>query len=205
MSEQKFFNAVSYVFHPLLIPFYGFILLFSYGSFIAHVLSLELKIALLVIIALLTIFIPAFFVRLLKRKGSVQDLQLSNAKERTIPYLFTILFYGVAYYNLRNDGLPAILAVFMLSAIITLVSVVCINLFYKISAHMVGISALSATAFFLQQKFQVDTAMLFLLIILIAGLIATARLHAHAHTPSQVYTGFLLGFSIQYLTLYCFV
>jgi membrane-associated phospholipid phosphatase len=36
-----------------------------------------------------------------------------------------------------------------------------------------------------------------IIIIFVSGLVATARLKLNAHTPAQVYTGFLAGFIIE--------
>jgi len=202
MLEHKIAKLISVIFHPLFIPLYGFILLFLNGSFIAYILPLELKLALLGSLLFLTILIPVFFVVMLKRNEWVDDLELTVRKQRTVPYMITIVFYLVAYYNFSHSGLPVLLGILMLASAFALGILVLSNFFLKISAHTFGMGALVATLFFLHQVFEVNIAALFLLLIFFSGLVSYARLRLNAHSPTQVYLGFLFGVLAQYYALY---
>ena len=46
-------------------------------------------------------------------------------------------------------------------------------------------------------QIQMDMSVALIAIILLSGIVAYARLKLNAHTPSQVYSGFVLGFFIE--------
>ena len=59
---------------------------------------------------------------------------------------------------------------------------------------MIGIGGLLALAFILSFKLMVNIQIVIMLLILISGVIGTARMVLKAHNSIQIYTGFLLGF-----------
>jgi membrane-associated phospholipid phosphatase len=46
-------------------------------------------------------------------------------------------------------------------------------------------------------RLQLDFEAVLIAVLLVSGIVAYARLRLNAHTPAQVYTGFLLGFAIE--------
>ncbi|MDQ4141322.1 MAG: hypothetical protein M3142_12475, partial [Bacteroidota bacterium] len=74
-----------------------------------------------------------------------------------------------------------------------------ISYFWKISAHSVGMGG--ALGFIiLLHTWQPEERTLYLVsgTILLSGIVLSARLALNAHTPSQVYTGFLLGLALGF-------
>jgi membrane-associated phospholipid phosphatase len=86
-------------------------------------------------------------------------------------------------------------------ALVTLISV-----FWKISAHSVGISGIAGFLFGFYYKYA-DQQLFYpiLAIILIAGLLMSARLALNAHNPMQIFVGALLGWSISFGAIYVFL
>ncbi len=66
---------------------------------------------------------------------------------------------------------------------------------------MIGAGGLVALIAFLAFSLQVDLQFYLGITVLLAGLTGTARIILKAHTPVQVYTGFLTGFSVVMLTM----
>jgi len=64
---------------------------------------------------------------------------------------------------------------------------------------MIGIGGLSGVLFGLGQLLQADVMAPFLICIITAGFLGTARLLLNAHTPLQIYTGFLIGFLTEWI------
>jgi membrane-associated phospholipid phosphatase len=50
-------------------------------------------------------------------------------------------------------------------------------------------------------RLSIDLRFISMCSILIAGFVGFARLKLNAHSPSQVYTGFLLGFLVEFLLM----
>jgi membrane-associated phospholipid phosphatase len=94
--------------------------------------------------------------------------------------------------------------VFSLSVItICLVLLTCISFFWRISAHMTGISGFLAIITMTGIRYPM-LEMLYpqLFAILVCGGIATSRLYLNAHTPLEVLGGFVLGFTVCSFSFY---
>ena len=70
---------------------------------------------------------------------------------------------------------------------------------WKISVHMLGIGGLIGAIIGISQRFQFDHSMILVALILFAGLIGYARLKTNSHNYRQVYAGFILGISVEWI------
>jgi membrane-associated phospholipid phosphatase len=82
-----------------------------------------------------------------------------------------------------------------------LVITLIVNLKWKISAHMIGLGGVTGAITAISQKFSIDLLFVLLLLIFISGIVGWARLYLYAHKPSQVYTGFVVGFLCLFLLI----
>lgn len=107
------------------------------------------------------------------------------------------IFYFAESYFLMNTDIPVLIKALMFGATLLVISVLLINLFWKISAHMTGIGGLCGMMLAVSYRLQINLHLIIILLFLIAGLVAFSRLKLSAHNPAQVYIGFLLGVSVQ--------
>lgn len=190
---------VSAVFHPLVMPALGtYILLNSEVS--VPLLDASSKNIVLTVVVLCTFCLPLLFILLLNYKKLVHLNFLSVREDRIFPYIITSLLYYVNFYLLRRMGVPFIIQLFSLTSVIAVIITLLVNMFWKISAHMTGIGGITAMVMILAQFFFVDAAVYMISAISIAGLVGFSRLSLNEHTPAQVYTGFLGGLTITYLS-----
>jgi membrane-associated phospholipid phosphatase len=61
---------------------------------------------------------------------------------------------------------------------------------------MLGMGGLVGTFLGLALRYQVDALQLVSALVLLSGLVGYARLRLNAHTPAQVYAGFLSGVAL---------
>ncbi len=95
---------------------------------------------------------------------------------------------------LKNKlNLPTSYILFMLGALVSLCLAFVVNIFHKTSIHMVGVGGLLFAVTLQLFSTTANWNYSFAIIIIICGLVASSRLYLQAHTPSQVYSGFLLG------------
>ncbi len=126
---------------------------------------------------------------------------MDKLEDRRIPYLLTVIIYVAitAFFSL-NDNLRHLSEISLVLASITfsLSMVSIISLFWKISAHAVGISGTVGAMIGIAIRYQ-DDALFYpiLILILLMGFLISARLHLNAHTPMQVLAGSLLGLVIS--------
>jgi len=197
---KKIADIISHLFHPLLIATYGcLIVFFALTDTIYFIFTpFKLKLILTLIIFAFTFLLPVLNLLILYKLGYISSLKLEDRKERTFPLLMTALCYFGLFYMLYDFNIWPAIKLFILGGGLCIFSAAIISLWWQISAHMIGvgglIGALLAICFFMQMP--ILTAIC--LCVLIAGSIGFARLKLNAHTPSQVYIGFIFGCLVQF-------
>ncbi|MCK9312384.1 MAG: hypothetical protein M0P26_08930, partial [Bacteroidales bacterium] len=101
---QTFQKLVSTILHPLLLPLYGTILLFTVGMF--KELQWEYRLVIEGVVFLFMGIVPGFGIWLLIKSGHVSDLDVSVRSERFFPFLITLLSYITACYLLFKFQMP---------------------------------------------------------------------------------------------------
>lgn len=86
----------------------------------------------------------------------------------------------------------------MLGATLSVTLAVMINLFWKVSIHLIGIGGIIGTLLALSQLLFVDVKIPIIISIIIAGVIGSARLTVGEHTPAQIYSGVFIGFLCEF-------
>lgn len=192
--EAKIVRIISYVFHPLLMPLYAFLLLFNMDAYFASVLTFYGKSVILIFVFLSTFVFPSVLTFILYKRKLISSMHLENREERNIPFIFTIIFYYGAYYMLKNNGIPAIYLILLLVSTLMVILMFFINLKFKISIHSMSVGALNGLLIGVAYRFQLDLSLMIISSILISGLVAYARLAMGAHRQSEIYSGFSIGF-----------
>ena len=192
--ETRIAKIISYLFHPLLMPSYGLLLFFYLDRHVSYFLPFEIKKTLFLMTLSFTFVLPVMNAIVLLRMKIIRSLSMETKEERRLPLLITAIFYFAEYYLLTEAEVPATLKLLMLSAIISVMLTVIINLFWKISAHMIGIGGITGMAFILSILFQTPAFLIISSLFVIAGIIGYARLQLQAHSIAEIYSGFFVGF-----------
>jgi|SRR4051812_23564632 len=200
-GEEKLARFISQIFHPLLMPTYGFLLLFCTRNYLSTFIPTQLKIIIVALTFLFTFIFPAVNAWILLKMGRIKSLEMENPQERLLPYGTTLLYYAALLYLLYNSHFPVICKLLILGAAFCILFTLLVNLKWKISAHMVGVGGITGAILAILYRLQSDMELAFFIIILIAGIIGYARLKLNAHTPAQVYAGFLVGVLIQLILI----
>lgn len=197
-------KTLSYALHPLLMPTYIVLILILQENYIATN-SLLLKLV-LGIFFISTFLIPASLIPILYISEFVKSLELNERAERNIPLLLTSLSYWFCLYliNKIHASFPELLKNFPIAAFLCIFSATIINFKWKISLHLISIGGAAGLFIAATLKYGYDFQYFFMVTMLLAGVLGTARLHLNAHTPAQIFTGFGLGFIIttSFLILY---
>jgi membrane-associated phospholipid phosphatase len=183
-------TALSYIIHPALIPMLGVALVLVLSP---HFISQSIFYVVMLQVFLGTYLFPLLLALALKRFGLLSSLSMAEPAERRIPYIMAALFYFITAHNLRDYPIPPATTSYLLSGVIILAVALVFLSFIKISIHTAGLGAFTALTIFLSFYYSVDLLFIITLAIVLAGLIATARLYLAAHTPIEVYVGFLVG------------
>lgn len=190
-SATKF---ISILFHPLLMPLYAFWLMLNSGGYLSYAVPEKFRQYLYLVIFISTFLLPSLLTWLMVQKGWISSMEMDERSERHLPYLITLSCYIAAAYLLFKLPLPRMFTLTIMGAAIAILLAFLINLRWKISIHMIGIGGLMGLFYGFGKYFHMKTVMILVLIAIIAGVVASARLFRKSHTPGQVYGGFAVGF-----------
>jgi len=202
---QLIAKLVSYILHPLFIPFYFFLFLvyqFPYEFTVSMAFELKLK---LISTFIMTAFFPAFAVFLLWRLNFIHSIFLKTQKERIIPFFITMFFYWWMYYLGRTmKDQPQMLKVFYFGIFISTATGVIINNFIKISLHGIAMGSAMMAVILCSFFYHTPLTEAISIITVLTGIVCTARFIVSNHTNEEVYTGVFVGIICQILA-YWFV
>lgn len=195
---KVFANLISFLFHPLLMVTYGIILALMFTFLAVYPITLKLLIAGGAFVS--TAVIPGLFIFLLVKNGAAGDIELSNRKERVVPYLIIITSILVCIFFLYKMMMPFWLLAMLIGSCVALVIALGINFYWKISAHAIGIGGLLGGIMGVARIHMINPYWAFMGVLVIAGLVGTSRVFLRRHTPMQVYAGFSLGFICTFVS-----
>jgi hypothetical protein len=195
-------RITSILFHPLLIPTIGFLLLFNSGLYFT-LIPLGMKKMVLLIVLLSTCIFPALSIGFLGLSSKF-DLSMSKNTDRIIPLIFSSIFYYSGYLILRRLPIFPIYSFFLVASILVQIALLLISLRWKISTHSAAIGGLLGGFLALSFLFQENPLLILIALVIISGMVGTSRLILEKHTNEQIYSGFLLGFGIM-ITVFMYI
>jgi hypothetical protein len=199
--ESRIAKTISNILHPLLMPTYGFALLFFTKNYISTFTPISLKLLILGITFFFTFILPSANAFILLKMGRIKSLEMQTKEERIIPYTSTILYYFCLFYLFYNTQFPPVFKNLILGASIAVLLTFILNFKWKISAHSIGIGGIAGALLGIIYRLQIDLHLVLMFVILCSGLVGYARLKLKAHTPAQVYAGLALGFFVELLVM----
>ena len=193
-------NIISHLFHPLLMATYGcLIVFFGLTDTIYFIFTpFKLKLVLTFTIFSFTFLLPVLNLLILYKLGYVSSLMVEHRRERTFPLLMTSLCYFGLFYMIYDFNIWPAIKLFILGGGLCVFFAAIVTLWWQISAHMIGIGGLIGALFAICYFMQMPILMAVCACLIIAGCIGFARLKLNAHTPAQVYVGFIFGCLVQF-------
>jgi membrane-associated phospholipid phosphatase len=185
--------AVSVVFQPIFVPLYSLIILFNADTYITYAVQPEVKKFIYLITILNTVILPIGVFYYFYRAKLIETIHMHTAKERSLPFLTTIVFHLSTFYLFSKAPMPSLFPHLVLGAAISVATAFVINLKWKVSIHMLGMGGIVGTIIGLILRYQIDAIQLVMTLVLLSGIVGYSRLRLDAHTPLQVYVGFILG------------
>ncbi len=191
-----FYKFISFLFHPVFMPFYGALLYFSIFPHLESTYQVQL---LLGFIFMVTVLIPIIFLWILKYFKIIENFQIPSIQERKLPLLFFLLISFLSTKILSSYRiLPDLTIMFIGITLLSLIAYLLISFQFKISLHAMSIAGTIGVLLALSKLYSMNLIWLISLLFILAGVILTARLRLKAHSELEVYLGFLIGISLQY-------
>lgn len=191
--EQNFAMAMSIIFQPIFVPLYSLILIFNANTYITYAVQDQIKLFIYGITVMNTIVLPMGVFYYFYKAKLIDSLHMHTARERSLPFLTIVVFQMSTFYVFSQAPMPSLFPNLVLGAAISVATAFFINLKWKVSIHMLGMGGIVGTLIGLMLRYQVDALNLVMAVIIVSGLVGYSRLRLNAHTPLQVYVGFMLG------------
>ena len=185
-------KIVSVIFHPLFMPVFGVVIIFSSPTLFGY-LPFTVKKLLFFIIIINNVLLPLSLLPFFKYRNIISSWSVEKRRERVIPLLLTTLLYAATSYIVFRFPIPVFLKSFIFATFFLSLIVTIINLWWKISLHSVGVGALTALVLILSFKMYSPLLWYLISIIIAGGLVLSSRLKLNFHNPQQVWIGFLTG------------
>lgn len=195
--EEKLAKIFSIIFQPLLVPTISLFLLFNLNNYIALIIPVSARQIILGMVFIITFILPVLMVLILYKRGIVKSFNMEHREERIIPLFITGVFYFLAYHMIRQIQIDEIYQrLFLGSAFLVLIALA-VSFIWKISMHMIGMGGMLGGFIGVSQALHIDLVLIIIAISLACGLTGFARLKLKAHSPMQVYIGFLTGLGLM--------
>ncbi len=173
-------------------PLYGLAILMSAPTFLRY-LPVEAKRILFMVVTINNVFIPLSLLPFLRYRNIISSYHISDRRERIIPLLTASILYCTTSFIVFRFQVPFFLKSFIFATSVVAIVLSMINFWWKISIHAAGAGALTATVIALAFRMHTPLTFYLLAVILVSGVILSARLKLNSHNPAQVWTGFLTG------------
>ena len=200
ITNKSVARIVSSFFHPMLMPALSFLLLMNINFYFSNI-SFAAKGSLFLAIFSTTFLLPGI-VFLLMNINSGFDLKMEERKSRVFPLMIAIISYYVGYFILSQIPVFPVYRIFLISGILTLIVLLAITMWWKISLHMAGIAGLTGTIVALSFRLEHNSSMLIMVLIMFAGILGTSRLILEKHNSIQIFVGYIVGFTTNFLIIY---
>jgi hypothetical protein len=192
--------VISYLFHPLIIPSLGLLIILNSGTYVA-LLDPAAKRALMFIMALGTLIFPLMMLPVIQYRSLVlRDGQEATRSEQLIPKIIILALYIITFVYFKNLPLQRVIHSYVLSVAGTLFILVILNLQFKVSMHMAAHGGLSGLIIALSYLFQSPLEGFLMLSFLAGGLMGSARL-VMGDGWGALLSGYLLGFAVVLFTV----
>jgi len=196
-------KIISLIFHPLLIPLYGLLIIFLAPTLFWYI-PFKVKKILFLIVLTNNVFIPVSLLPFFRYRNIISSWLIETREERIVPLLAVSFFYSLTSVIIFRLQIPLFVKGYIFSVSIITVFATIINFWSKISLHSIGAGALNGIVIILSMRTHEQLIWFILLVIIIGGLLLSSRLKLNLHNPSQVYLGFLTGFGGMILFMQLF-
>ncbi len=200
---KKAAPVISILFHPLIMPTVGLLLILNSGTYLS-LLDPAAKRAILFVMALGTLFFPLMMIPILYYRKLVTSLQNTTREERIIPQLIILILYIITFVYFIRLPLSRVIHTYVLSVVITLSLVLIMNFWLKVSLHTAAFGGLTGLIIALIILYETPLQIPLIITFLACGITASSRLAMGRENAAEVYAGYLVGLFVVLISLLVF-
>ncbi len=196
---KKVAPLISYLFHPLLMPSLGLLILLNSGTYLS-LLDPAAKRAIMFVMALGTLVFPLMMLPILQYRKLAFKSGESTREERLVPQIIILALYIITLVYFRRLPLSQAIQAFVVSVNLTLFLVILVNLRFRISEHAAALGGICGLILALIFLYETPLEGLLMLSFLASGITGSARM-ALGNSWGEVLIGFILGLGVVLVTI----
>lgn len=201
--QIKLARFISVVLHPVIMPSIGLLLLFNAGTYLDFLTYTQKKAIFFIFLSGTTV-LPLSIIPVMFFQRMISNLSMENRHERVLPLLITLIFYVFTWYTLSRFNVPGLILVYTITASLSVLFCALVSLKWLISLHMTALGALVGMLLAVSFRFNINLMLYLSAVFLAGGMAGWARLKLQAHTPAQVYAGYIGGVAIAFFIISIF-
>ena len=182
---------------PFYLPVLGLIFLFTFSYL--SIFPTMYKLLMVLLFYLFSVLLPTYLIHVYSKYEGWTTKQLINRERRMVPYVISILCYFLGFYLLTLMNTPDFISVIFVVAIIIQVLCAAVNRWWKISIHSAGIGGVTGMVVACSFILSFDPTWWLCMLLLIAGLVGTARMVLRQHSLAQIVCGYLIGLASGFI------
>ena len=184
-------KSISWFCTPFIVPTLGIGLLFVLSYL--RLLPSSYRILVVVAVFCFTYLMPKATIFLYRKMNGWSLREFGMREKRLVPYILTIISYGFCLTLLEKFNVPRYMSGIVIASLLALILCAIINIWWKISAHMVSIGGAAGGLICFGELFAFNPVWWLCLVLILAGILGTSRITLRIHNLSQVLGGFFLG------------
>lgn len=195
MNEKRLIQTsrtLSALFSPFYAPEWILVGLFFFSYL--RLLPISYRLMILVMVYAFTVLIPRFGINIFRVLNKWTHWQLSHREHRHMPYLLTVLSYAVCLYIMTSMNVVMFIRGVVMAALVSQLICALINVWWKVSTHMVGMGGLVGSLIAFSLLFFYNPVWPTCFLVLLSGALGSSRIILRQHTLEQVLAGFGIGF-----------
>jgi len=207
-------TLISWIFLPLFTPIYGLLIVLYFpsqaDSFLAseslYMLHPDVKFLFVLLFLVFIVMAPGLSLVVLRLNKTISSLQMEDKEERLTPIaimtFYCLVLYLFLMFQAENANIPSIIKAMVVGGALAALSSYFITKSFKISLHGMGMGALFGFVYMFSISLVQAPINMLITILMLGGLVMSARLFLKAHTLKEVGAGYLLGFASQVICIY---
>lgn len=192
-------RIMSMIFTPFYLPIVGLIALFIFSYM--SLLPMMYKLVMLAMVYLLTVVAPSLLIHLYRLCQGWTSHELGRKERRLVPYIISIVCYFACFFWMEYRNTPRVISIIVVVALTIQMVCALINIWWKISTHTAAIGGVAGGLVSYSIAFSFNPLWWLCFVLILAGVVGTARMILRQHSLSQVVGGFLIGAACAILVI----
>lgn len=197
---SKLAKIAAIIFHPVLMPTLGFLLLLNSGFYFSFI-SWEAKRLIMLVVLFSTAILPLLGLSILALTARY-SLSVEKGIHRAVPLLIVSISYYFGYMLLARMNAIPLLKVLMIAAVLVALGLMMLSIWWRISTHMAALGALTGILLALSFRTGTNPILPIIAVVIVTGVTATSLLILKKNKLWHLEAGYALGFTTLYLIVY---